>query len=693
MNESKQSAATCGRCGALLAPGALQGLCPRCLMELNFGPPTEVREGDTDSVGNQTATIPAEPSPSPAQIARHFPQLEVLECLGRGGMGVVYKARQTRLNRLVALKILTPDKGRHAQFSERFSREAQTLARLNHPSIVAVYDFGEADGLYYLLMEFVDGVSLRHLLQAHQLTPDEALAIVPKICEALQYAHDRGVVHRDIKPENILLDRDGRVKIADFGIAKIMSHGQPQAAITQDRQVIGTPHYMAPEQVEHPQRVDHRADIYSLGVVFYEMLTGELPLGKFPPPSQKAAVDTRLDEVVLGALEKEPDHRYQQASEVKNDVETIATTPAPAQPEVVPGRKALWSNAGGIRPLPGTSVKSSWITAARWTARVLGLLLLAVLGRVVIVWGVPALGEASIRLQLTVVAWALVVAGCILGWKLEGTASLLIALGWALFPISESHLRLRSGWPSPLPLLAIVAALYAFCWWAAHGRKTRVVAGGSAAVLVVLAMAFLLAPEQVRMRIPARDPHAGRNLIDLAPHYNAALGENWIDPRDARDHLGELPTGVQRLAGTEFDVRGLIQVEQECRRHPPQVKGIQVGQPCRRLHFLHAARNAALLEDGLEIGRYVVHLANGAQQEIPLVLGRDLVDWHIQPRSKEAYVTAWAGENPKSRGLRKQIRLFKSTWENPFPQAEVLTVDFVSACRGPCPFLVALTAE
>jgi hypothetical protein len=342
-----------------------------------------------------------------------------------------------------------------------------------------------------------------------------------------------------------------------------VSHEKPYAAITQDRQVIGTPHYMAPEQVEHPQRVDHRADIYSLGVVFYEMLTGELPLGRFPPPSHKAAVDTRLDEVVLGALEKEPDHRYQQASEVKDDVQTIATTPAQAQPaqaqpEIAPGRNALVSNAGRIRPLPGASVKSLWITAARWTARVLGMLLLAVLGQVVIVWGVPALGPASVRLQWTVVAWALVVVGCILGWKLEGTASLLIALGWALFPLTEYHLRLRSGWPSPLPFLAMVAALYAFCWWATHGRKTRVVTSGSAAVLAVLALAILLAPEPVRLRIPARDPQASRSLIDLTPHYNAALSENWMDPRDARDHLGALPTGVQRLAGSEYGAPGKL---------------------------------------------------------------------------------------------------------------------------------------
>jgi hypothetical protein len=207
---------------------------------------------------------------------------------------------------------------------------------------VTVYDFGETNGLYYLTMEFADGVSLRRLLQTRKIEPEEALAIVPKICEALQYAHDEGVVHRDIKPENILLDKKGRVKIADFGIAKIMadvpltpslspSDGErvPERAgegrLTQD-QVLGTPNYMAPEQVERPQKVDHRADIYSLGVVFYEMLTGELPLGKFQPPSKKVQVDVRLDEVVLHALEKEPERRYQHASQVKSDLETIAAT-------------------------------------------------------------------------------------------------------------------------------------------------------------------------------------------------------------------------------------------------------------------------------------------------------------------------------------------------------------------------------
>jgi len=184
-------------------------------------------------------------------------------------------------------------------------------------------------------MEYVDGPNLRQLERAGKLTPREALQIVPQICEALQYAHDEGIVHRDIKPENVLLDKKGRVKIADFGLAKILGREPQDFHLTGVGQVMGTPHYMAPEQVEHPQNVDHRADIYSLGVVFYEMLTGELPLGKFAPPSRKVQVDVRLDDVVLRALEKEPERRYQTASQVKSAVETLSTQPIHTSTPVV----------------------------------------------------------------------------------------------------------------------------------------------------------------------------------------------------------------------------------------------------------------------------------------------------------------------------------------------------------------------
>ncbi|HVU38987.1 MAG TPA: protein kinase [Opitutales bacterium] len=324
---ASRPAGVCPKCGAPLPPDAPEGLCPRCLLQMNLGAPTQFP--GTAAASFTTSTPP--PPPAPEDIAKHFPQLEILECLGRGGMGVVYKARQPRLNRLVALKILAPGRQQDPQFADRFLREAQALARLSHPNIVTVYDFGESDGLYYLLMEYVDGVTLRGLLHGTKLEPVQALAIVPRICEALQYAHEQGVVHRDIKPENVLIDKQGRVKIADFGIARMLGvEGLP--AHTRDRYVIGTPYYMAPEQVEKPLEVDHRADIYSLGVVFYEMLTGELPLGRFALPSQKVSVDVRLDDIVLRTLEKEPQRRYQHASEVRTDVENVSgiTTGTPA---------------------------------------------------------------------------------------------------------------------------------------------------------------------------------------------------------------------------------------------------------------------------------------------------------------------------------------------------------------------------
>jgi serine/threonine protein kinase len=318
-------AAKCSRCGTELSPDAAQGLCPRCLIEMNLGPETEA-PSDAGPHGTHIVNPHSGDPLSIAAIAKHFPQLEILECLGRGGMGVVYKARQSRLDRFVALKILAREKEKDPHFAERFQREAQALARLSHSNIVMVYDFGETAGLYYLLMEYVDGLNLRQLLQTSKMTPQQALSIVPKICEALQYAHEQQIVHRDIKPENVLVDKYGRVKIADFGIAKILGQTRPNGSLTGEKGIIGTPHYMAPEQIEKPATVDHRADIYSLGVVFYELLTGELPLGRFPTPSQKIQVDVRLDEIVLHALEKEPKRRYQQAREIKTDVETVATS-------------------------------------------------------------------------------------------------------------------------------------------------------------------------------------------------------------------------------------------------------------------------------------------------------------------------------------------------------------------------------
>ena len=302
---------SCPRCGRALAPDAPAGQCPQCL--LRQGLATE--SAATTPPGGFVA-------PDPEDLAPHFPQLEILALHGKGGMGAVYKARQPGLERIVALKILPRESGTDPSFAERFVREARALARLNHPNIVSVFDFGHVGELYYFVMEFVEGTDLRHLMRTG-LESREALEVIPQICDALQYAHEQGIVHRDVKPENILVDRQGRVKIADFGLAKLLGDDTANFALTSARDVLGTLHYMAPEQLEKPLEVDHRADIYSLGVVFYEMLTGELPIGRFDPPSRLIEVDVRLDEVVLRALAKEPDRRYQTVSDLKTRVESI----------------------------------------------------------------------------------------------------------------------------------------------------------------------------------------------------------------------------------------------------------------------------------------------------------------------------------------------------------------------------------
>jgi len=276
---------------------------------------------------------PADPAfagwqpPSLEELDARFGELELVELIGRGGMGAVYRARQPKLDRDVALKVLPPELAKEPAFEQRFLREARALAGLQHPRILTIYDFGERDGLFYLVTEFVEGMNLRQLMDMGELSPEEALRITPQICEALQFAHDRGVVHRDIKPENVLIDTAGEVKIADFGLARIVG-ADAGPALTRSTQVLGTPHYMAPEQWREGKAVDHRADIYSVGVVLYEMLTGDLPLGHFDPPSRRRGVPKRLDAVVQRSLAQRPEQRYQQAREVGEDLRRQEPGPA-----------------------------------------------------------------------------------------------------------------------------------------------------------------------------------------------------------------------------------------------------------------------------------------------------------------------------------------------------------------------------
>ena len=240
-------------------------------------------------------------------------------------MGAVFKAHQCNLNRIVALKVMpqAPDDGSIIHRFQRFKREARSLARLSHRNVVAVYDFELAGNFLYFTMDFVDGATLRQMLKSGRLNPSHALKLFLQLCDGLQHAHQSGVIHRDIKPENLLVDKKGFLKIADFGLAKLNGGGASNEWQTLDGRRMGTLGYMAPEQVEKPQEVDHRADIYSAGVVLYEMLTGELPMGRFSAPSQKAKVDSSWDVVLFKALEKDVTRRYQNIREFKQAVEAV----------------------------------------------------------------------------------------------------------------------------------------------------------------------------------------------------------------------------------------------------------------------------------------------------------------------------------------------------------------------------------
>lgn len=291
--------------------------------------------------------------PTVSELAPYFDQLDIIELIGYGGMSAVYKAVQKNLNRTIALKILPHEISDSHGGLARFQREAKLLAQLNHPNIVQVFDAAQTGPWYFILMEYVAGPNLRQVLGESELPTAEVLRISSLICDGLQYAHNRNVVHRDIKPENVLIDTNGQVKLVDFGLAKSLHGSSERLATTQAGQVVGTPHYLAPEQMETPGDVDHRADLYSLGIMMYEMLTGELPLGNFAPPSRRSKSDPALDDVVLQAMSRDRSNRQQNASELHALLRAAIYRPKDWKPKVANAELR-------ISQRPSSLMKSVW---------------------------------------------------------------------------------------------------------------------------------------------------------------------------------------------------------------------------------------------------------------------------------------------------------------------------------------------
>lgn len=304
----------CTQCGAEQPADGTNGLCPACLMAEAMKPSGPKK--------------PWEP-PSAEDLAKLLPQYEITRMLGRGGMGAVYQGTQKSLDRTVAIKILSHDlESGDASFAERFKNEARAMAKLTHPGIVAVYDSGEtADGLLYIVMEFIEGTDVaRMMAKDKRLHSEHAMAITAHVCDALAYAHDRGIIHRDIKPANIMVGYDGVVKVADFGLAKISQEGK--TGLTQSGMAMGTLYYMAPEALTLGTGVDQRADIYAVGVMLYQMLTGKLPQGLFELPSlQVPGLDPRYDGIIGKALREDRNLRYPRTQDMRHDLDAILTQP------------------------------------------------------------------------------------------------------------------------------------------------------------------------------------------------------------------------------------------------------------------------------------------------------------------------------------------------------------------------------
>ena len=270
--------------------------------------------------------------PSVERLQELLPQYEITALIGRGGMGAVYRGVQSTLGRNVAIKLLPEslqeDIG-DASFVERFKLEARSMASLDHPAIISVFDFGQtAEGHLYFVMEFIDGMDLQQYLNASggKLEVEAAVAIISHVLDALEYAHKKGIVHRDIKPANVLINSEGRVKIADFGLAKQI--GGDVSGLTMSNVAMGTPDFIAPEAMLDSASSDGRADLYAVGVMLYQMLTGRLPRGMFKLPSEEDAnFDPRFDDIIASALEPNPEYRFSAAKDFRKKLDELRTQP------------------------------------------------------------------------------------------------------------------------------------------------------------------------------------------------------------------------------------------------------------------------------------------------------------------------------------------------------------------------------
>lgn len=325
-------------------------------------------------------------APDIEEVARLFPNYSILRLIACGGMGAVYEATQTSLDRQIAVKILPREFSGDEAFRQGFEAEAKAMAKLNHPNLIGVYDFGEADGMLYIVMEYVAGNSLFASANGERIEQSVALSLIEGVCHGLANAHSHGILHRDIKPSNILLDQNARPKIGDFGLARAL-----EREIQEGEQIFGTPGYTAPEVLKPPFTIDQRADIFSVGVMLHELLTGQLPDADPRPASKICGCSFRLDPIIQKATHKDPNQRFSSCTEMAEAIAKVLAIKASA------GLVTRSSPSSSALPTPGKYVARKPAKSSSGLGFLVFLLLLAAAIAYFAVTKESHLGKGSIK--------------------------------------------------------------------------------------------------------------------------------------------------------------------------------------------------------------------------------------------------------------------------------------------------------
>jgi serine/threonine protein kinase/tetratricopeptide (TPR) repeat protein len=328
----KTASKVCENCGDKILGDSPKGLCPACVLETGLGPLADETVAGIDS--SAVASANAGDSGPPADVLKDFGDYELLEEIGRGGQGVVYRARQKSLNRIVALKVIGLGQWATQAHLKRFRREAEAAANLDHPCIVPIYEVGEREGSCYFSMKFIDGGQLDEVARRAPISIRNAAELIAKLARTVHYAHEHGILHRDIKPGNILVDAKGEPHLTDFGLARL---SETKSTVTHTMDMLGTPSYMAPEQASgHNEQLTSATDVYGLGAVFYQLLTGHPPFAggttyetvwlvletePRQPRLWNPKIDRELSTICLKCLEKDPKRRYSSALALAEDLE------------------------------------------------------------------------------------------------------------------------------------------------------------------------------------------------------------------------------------------------------------------------------------------------------------------------------------------------------------------------------------